>query len=188
MGDLVGEHPVLAELEDRVARVVAELLHRVEDVDREAFERTVHAAEAQDRVGVARRLVEERRLAVLADLGAHVVAELHRDLAVAGLVPALAGHVELELERRFVVVEVEAGAARALERLDLTDEDAVHQRAGTLGRGRTVGGHLGRTEVALGERLVPRIEDRVLDRGPDEARVAGQLGSAGCIFFIVRSP
>ena len=100
VGDLVGEHPVLAELEDRVAGLVAELLHRAEHVDREALERAVHAAEAQHRVGVARGREEERRLGVLTDLGAHVVAELDRDLAVAGLVPALARHVELELERR----------------------------------------------------------------------------------------
>ena len=100
VGDLVGEHPVLAELEDRVARLVAELLHRAEHVDGEALERAVHAAEAQHRVGVARGREEERRLGVLTDLGAHVVAELDRDLAVAGLVPALARHVELQLERR----------------------------------------------------------------------------------------
>ena len=100
MGDLVGEHPVLAELEHRVAGVVAELLHRVEHVDRETFERAVDAGEPQDRVGGAGRLVEERGLGELADLGAHPVAELHGDLDVAGLVPALAGHVELERERR----------------------------------------------------------------------------------------
>ena len=33
VGDLVGEHPVLAELEHRVAGDVAELAHRVEDVE-----------------------------------------------------------------------------------------------------------------------------------------------------------
>ena len=98
VGDLVGEHPVLAELEHRVAGDVAELAHRVEDVDGQALERPVHAGEAQHGVGVAGGLVEERRLGELADLGAHPVAELDGDLAVAGLVPALAGHVELELE------------------------------------------------------------------------------------------
>ena len=124
----VGEHPVFAELEDRVAALAAKVLHRVEHVDRQAFERAVHAAQAQHRVGVARGGEQERRLGVLADLGAHVVAELHGDLAVTGLVPALARHVELELERRTVVVEVVTRATGTFERLDLTDEDAVHQR------------------------------------------------------------
>ena len=75
-----------------------------------------------------------------------------------------------------VVVEVEAGAAGAFERLDLTDEDAVHQRAGTLGRGGTVGGHLGRAGVALRDLGAARVEDAVLDLGADEALVAGELG------------
>ncbi|HEV7761348.1 MAG TPA: hypothetical protein VGO78_20225, partial [Acidimicrobiales bacterium] len=130
MGHFVGEHPVLAELEHRVARQLAELLHRVEDVDREALERAVDAGEPHDRVVGAGGLVEERLLGELADLRTHPVAELHRDLAVAGLVPALARHVELQRERRLLVVEVEGGATRALERLDLTGEDAVHQVAG----------------------------------------------------------
>ena len=73
VGDLVGEHPVLAELEHRVARLGAELLHGAEDVDREALEHAVHAAEAQHRVGVARGGEQEGRLGVLTDLGAHVV-------------------------------------------------------------------------------------------------------------------
>jgi hypothetical protein len=135
VGDLVGEHPVLAELEDRVAGDVAELLHGVEHVDREALERPVDTGEPQHGVGVARRLVEERGLAELTDLGAHVLAELHRDLAVAGLVPALAGHVELEGEGRTVGagLEVPTGAAGALEGLDLADEDAVHEAPGRVG-------------------------------------------------------
>ena len=64
--------------------------------------------------------------------------ELAGDLDVAGLVPALAGHVELQRERRLLAavagVEVPARAAGALERLDLADEDAVHQAAGVVGR------------------------------------------------------
>src|SRR3546814_12110027 len=88
--DLVGEHPVLAELEHLVAGHVAELAHRVEHVDGEPLERTVHPGEPQDRIRVAGRLVEEGVLGELADVGAHVVAELDGDLAVASLVPALA--------------------------------------------------------------------------------------------------
>src|SRR3546814_1996062 len=68
VGHLVGQHPVLAELEHRVAGQVAELLHGVEDVDGEALEGAVDARQAQDRVGVARGLEEERVLAELADL------------------------------------------------------------------------------------------------------------------------
>ena len=63
---------------------------------------------------------------------------------VAGLVPRLAGHVELQLERHRVVravagCEVVGGAAGALECLDLADEDAVHQRAGRVGGVVTLG-------------------------------------------------
>ena len=90
VGDLVGEHPVFAELEHRVAGKVAELLHGVEHVDRQTFERTVDAAEPQDRVGRTRGLVEEGGFRVLADLGAHPVAELHRDLARGGSRPSTA--------------------------------------------------------------------------------------------------
>src|SRR5436190_3553044 len=70
--DLVGEHPVLARRQHRVAGVVTEELHRVEHVDGEAFERAVDAGEPQQRVLGAGRLVEERGLTELADLGAHV--------------------------------------------------------------------------------------------------------------------
>ena len=38
VGDLVGEHPVLAEVEDGVTGQVAEVAHRVEHVDGEALE------------------------------------------------------------------------------------------------------------------------------------------------------
>ena len=74
--------------------------------------------------------------------GAHPVGELAADLDVAGLVPALAGHVELQLERDGVGRllgdladrEVPARPAGALEGLDLAHEDAVHQLAGGVGR------------------------------------------------------
>ena len=74
VGDLVGQHPVLAELEQRVAGDVAELLHRGEHVDGEAFEGPVDAGEAQHRIGVAGRLEQERVLGELTELGAHPVA------------------------------------------------------------------------------------------------------------------
>ena len=57
-------------------------------------------------------------------VAAAVLEQLLVDLHVARLVPALARHVHLELPRR--VGEVPERAARALERLELADEDAVH--------------------------------------------------------------
>ena len=92
------------------------------------------------------------------------------------LVPALARHVELQLERRGLVVEVVTGATRAFERLDLTDEDAVHQRTRTLTGGGTVDAHLGGTGVALRHLRAARVEETVLDLRAHEALVAGQLG------------
>ncbi len=59
MGDFVGEHPVFAELEERVADGLAELAHGVEHVDGESFERPIHTGEAHDGVGVTGGLVEE---------------------------------------------------------------------------------------------------------------------------------
>ena len=103
MGDLVGQHPVLAEVQHRVVGAVAVIAHRVEHVDGEAFERPVDAGEAQHRIGVARGLEQQDLLGELADLGAHVLAELDRDLAVASLVPALTRHVELQLEGHLVL-------------------------------------------------------------------------------------
>ena len=112
----------------------AEVAHRLEHVDRQTLECPVDAGEAQDRIRVAGGLVQQRLLGELADLGTHVLAELDADLDVARLVPALPGHVELQPERRLVAclteIEVEARAAGALERLDLADEDAVHQARG----------------------------------------------------------
>ena len=139
VGHLVGEHPVLAELEVRVAGDVAELLHLREHVDRQALERTVDAGEPQDRIVRAGRLEQHGVLGELAELGAHPVGQLDADLHVPRLVPRLAGHVELELERDRVVGAVAGGevvgrASGALERLDLADHDPVHQRAGGVGR------------------------------------------------------
>ena len=139
MGHLVGEHPVLAELEVRVAGEVAELLHLREHVDRQALERTVDAGEPQHRIVRAGRLEQHGVLGELAEFGAHPVGQLDADLHVPGLVPRLAGHVELELERDRVVGavaggEVVGGAPGTLERLDLADHDPVHQRPCGIGR------------------------------------------------------
>ena len=43
VGDLVGQHPVLAELEHRIAERGAEVLHRLEHVDGQALEGPVDA-------------------------------------------------------------------------------------------------------------------------------------------------
>src|SRR5207237_5610065 len=45
--DFVGEHPVLAELEHRVVRLAAALLHRVEYVDRQPSECALDYAQAE---------------------------------------------------------------------------------------------------------------------------------------------
>jgi hypothetical protein len=47
VGDLVGQHPVLAEVQDRVLADLAELAHRVEHVDGQALEGPVDARQAQ---------------------------------------------------------------------------------------------------------------------------------------------
>src|SRR4029079_18101551 len=78
--------------------------------------------------------------------------------------------------RRGVVVEVEARATGALERLDLTDEDAVHQRTRSLGGGRTVDTHLGGTGVTGRDLVAPRIEHAIPDVRTHEALVTCQLG------------
>jgi hypothetical protein len=183
VGDLVGEHPVLAELEHGVAAAVAELPHRVEHVDGEALEGAVDAGEAQHGVGVAGGFVEERRLAVLADAGAHPLAQLDRDLAVAGFVPALAGHVELQLERHGVGLllgdlahrEVPARATGALERLDLADEDAVHQLAGGVGRIGARRHELARAAVGAGRVGGAAVGDPIHHVHPVEPGITSEL-------------
>ena len=176
---LIGQHPVLAEVQDRVAGGAAELAHGVEHVDGQALERPVDTGQTKDGVGVAGGLEQQGLLGELADLGAHVLGELHRDLHVAGLVPALAGHVELELERDRIALgadgEVPAGATGALERLDLAHEDAVHQAAGGIRRLVAVGAEPGAGVVGQGD-AVAGVEDEVLDAHALEPLVAGQLG------------
>src|SRR5690606_6646285 len=120
-------------------------------------------------------------------LGAHVVAELDGDLAVAGLVPALAGHVELQLEGHLghalavaaTHLEVPAGAAGALERLDLAHEDAVHEGAGGVGRVGAVGGEPSRAAPLLAGAIRDaggaRVVEPLDERHPHEAGVAGQV-------------
>ena len=178
MGDLVGQHPVLAEVEDRVGERAAEVAHRGEHVDGKALERPVHAGEAQDRVLVARRFEQQRLLGELAELGAHVIGELHRDLDVASLVPALPGHVELELERDLALaaagLEVPTRAPGALERLDLADEDAVHQAASAVGSLGDPGIEAVLTPTGRHE-CVAGIEDHVFHGDAHEPIVSGEL-------------
>ena len=96
---------------------------------------------------------------------------------MAGLVPALACHVELQQERGLIAavadLEVEAGAAGTLERLDLTDEDPVHQPASIVARV----AHGWRQPVGLGRRTeVARIEQRLLHGHTEEPLVSGEFG------------
>ena len=120
---------------------------------------------------------------------------LHRDLAVAGLVPALAGHVELQLERRLVVavpvVEVAARAAGAFERLDLADEDAVHQRAGAHrarrgGRGIEPGRCSRLPSVLVGART--RVGDALSHLGRARSARRGRAPRRGSIFLMTLLP
>ena len=157
--------------------IVAELPHGVEHVDGEALEGAVHAGEAQHRVGVAGRLVEEGVLGELADLGAHPVAELDGDLAVAGLVPALAGHVELELERRLVAaVAGRRSPSRCARRPRGPGSRPRRCRASGPGRRRA---RPGRSGVSRAWARLPAVLDRagvvdaVLDRRPGRSARPG---------------
>ena len=95
--------------------------------------------ETEDRVAVARRFEQRHGLAPLADLAAHVVAELHADLDVASLVPALPSHVELHRKRGLFRGVVECRSTRTLQCLDLADEDAVHLASGSIAHLRRLG-------------------------------------------------
>ena len=70
-------------------------------------------------------------------------------------------------------------ADQAFERLDLADEDAVHQRSSGIGRVGAVGGEAARPALGLGGALLHTRGARVveaLDQGhPDEATVPGQI-------------
>ena len=94
---------------------------------------------------------------------------------MAGLVPALAGHVELEGEGGLGVVEVPHRPPGALQRLDLADEDAVHHLAGGVGGVGPLGRELA-GPAPRGEKLVAGILEAVLGAGPPETPVAGEVG------------
>ena len=107
---------------------------------------------------------------------------------MAGLVPALAGHVELQRERRLVGAgaaalgggEVPARAAGPFERLDLADEDAVHQGAGRVGGVAAVGGEAVAGALELrGVRVAGAagawVGHAVAHRDGGEALVTGEL-------------
>src|SRR5881394_2073255 len=99
---------------------------------------------------------------------------------MASFVPALSGHVELQLERHGVAagagVEVEAGASCPFQSLDLAGEDAVHQAAGAIRRRRT-----GRVEppacsvAGFGPAQQPGVAEGVLQLDALEPTVAGEL-------------
>ncbi len=97
---------------------------------------------------------------------------------MASLVPALPGHVELELERHTPVaaarLEVPTGAPRALERLDLTHEDAVHQAACAVGGLDDPGVEAVLAATGRHER-VAGIEDHIFHGDAHEPIVSGEL-------------
>jgi hypothetical protein len=98
---------------------------------------------------------------------------------MAGFVPALASHVEFELERNGITLgaerEVPAGATGTLERLDLTDEDAVHERTGSVGSLIVVGPEPTGSLVVVERSPVAGVENHVLDAHALEPVVSGQL-------------
>src|SRR2546423_1240225 len=172
VGDLIGQHPVLAQRHDRVAAFHAELAHGVEHVDGQPLEGPVDAGQAQERVVGATRLEQEHRLGVLADARAHVLHQLEGDLAMAGLVPRLAGHVKAELVGGArVITEVPCRPSGAFQSLDLPHEDAVHEAGGPLGPVLAFGVHA----ALRHERRVARVAEALLVGDPREALVAGEL-------------
>ena len=105
-----------------------------------------------------------------------MLGELDRDLDVAGLVPALPSHVQLELVRHLVRpgagIEVVTGPPRPFEGLNLADEDAVHEKPGSVGR---LGVRGSESLASVVHRRVAGVEDHVLDPDTLEARVPGQI-------------
>ncbi len=101
---------------------------------------------------------------------------------MASLVPALAGHVELQLEGRLLAtlagLEVPAGPTGTLEGLDLAHEDAVHEGARRVGRVGQVGGEavvLLAAGTTTGEATrATRVVEALLVAETDEATVAGE--------------
>ncbi len=58
---------------------------------------------------------------------------------MSGFVPALAGHVELQLVRDLFGREVVGGAASTFKRLDLANKDSVHTTTSAIGNVFSVG-------------------------------------------------
>src|SRR5437867_1285212 len=123
VGDLVGQHEIDRALDDGIADLARDVDQLVEDVAGQALEATIDAGHTSGRVFSAGAPPEDGGLGELADVTAQVLEQSQVDLDVARLVPDLAGHVQRELPRR--VGKVAHGAARALHRLQLADEDAV---------------------------------------------------------------
>ena len=170
VGDLVGEHPVLTEVQHWVVHVLGEVAHGREHIDRQAFQRAIDTSETKHGIGVAGSLEQGDGLAELADVGAHVVAEEQADLDVASFVPALARHVQLQRERRLGGGVVERSAAGAFHGLDLADEDAVHLPPRPIG-------HVVRRRIHapfLTRTVQPLVGEALGCRDPVKAGVAGQ--------------
>jgi hypothetical protein len=186
VGELVGEHVVHRLAHLLVAGLLGVLDHVAEDVAGQALETAIHAGNAHGRVVAAGAFEEERALREHADLPAQVDEQLLEDLHVAGFVPALAGHVHLELPG--CVREVPERTGRALQGLKLANEDAVHAQQqprqprrgvrveGLVQHGEREGGAVG-LEQRLGCRALHRALDHVgelLKDGDDGIDVIGQ--------------
>ena len=134
VGDLVGQHPVLAEAEDGVAAGLAELPHRVEDVDGQALEGPVDAGQAQDRVGVAGRLVEERASRRTRRSRCPCARRACTEISV-WRASSQHWRAMSSLRAKGASSSSKSHTVRPapFERLDLADEDAVHHLAGGVG-------------------------------------------------------
>ena len=110
---------------------------------------------------------------------AHVVAELQGDLAVTGLVPALAGHVELQLERHVVVAGPgRRSRSRSARRPRAPAPRRRRSRASGRGpgRGRSAGpGSRRRVRPSPGVAAGPRGRQPLLGRLADEPVVSGEV-------------
>ncbi len=170
MCDFIGQHVVLAERQNRIGGFPSELSHLSEHVDRQALQTAIHSSKAKRRIVVASGLEQRGRLDIFSELTTHVFGQLDRDLTMPGFVPALAGHVKLQLEWHLIGVEVECGAACPFKCLNLTYEDAVHAPTSPLAyvKGVSINSGNGRSVSGVLEALLSRLTD--------ESSVTSELG------------